>query len=57
MEEAIERSCNTYFYTLVDMLDIDAIKKYASAFGLGELSGIDPPARGARAGAVAGVET
>ena len=43
MEEAIERSCNTYFYTLGDMLDIDVINEYASAFGLGELSGIDLP--------------
>ena len=43
MDEAIERSCNTYFYTLGSMLDIDVINEYAGAFGLGEISGIDLP--------------
>ena len=43
LEEAIEKSCNTYFYTLGSMLDIDVIHKWATAFGLGELSGIDLP--------------
>ena len=43
MEEAIEKSCNTYFYTLGSMLDIDVIHKWAAAFGLGEISGIDLP--------------
>ena len=43
MAEAIEKSCNTYFYTLGSMLDIDAIHTWATAFGLGELSGIDLP--------------
>ena len=43
MDEAIERSCNTYFYTLGSMLDIDVINQYASVFGLGEVSGIDLP--------------
>ena len=43
MDEAIERSCNTYFYTLGSMLDIDLIKEYAGSFGLGELSRIDLP--------------
>ena len=40
MDEAIEKSCNTYFYTLGSMLDIDIINKWAKTFGLGELSGI-----------------
>ena len=43
MREALERSCNTYFYTLGEMMDIDQIHKWASALGLGELSGIDLP--------------
>ena len=43
MAEAIEKSCNTYFYTLGNMLDIDVIHKWASVFGLGKLSGIDLP--------------
>ena len=43
MEEAIEKSCNTYFYTLGSMLDIDVIHEWAAAFGLGEISGIDLP--------------
>ena len=43
MREALERSCNTYFYTLGSMMDIDQIHKWATALGLGELSGIDLP--------------
>ena len=43
MREALERSCNTYFYTLGEMMEIDQIHKWATAFGLGELSGIDLP--------------
>ena len=43
MDEAIEKSCNTYFYTLGSMLDIDVIHKWASALGLGEISGVDLP--------------
>ena len=43
LEEAIEKSCNTYFYTLGTLLDIDEIHRWATTFGLGELSGIDLP--------------
>jgi penicillin-binding protein 2 len=43
MVEAIERSCNVYFYTLGDMLGIDRINKWATALGLGTKSGIDLP--------------
>ena len=32
MAEAIEKSCNTYFYTLGNMLDIDVIHKWASCW-------------------------
>ena len=43
MREALEQSCNTYFYTLGGMMEIDQIHKWAAALGLGELSGIDLP--------------
>ena len=43
MREALEKSCNTYFYTLGEMMEIDQIHQWATALGLGELSGIDLP--------------
>jgi penicillin-binding protein 2 len=43
MRQAIERSCNTYFYTLGNMLGVDRIHKWASALGLGQINGIDLP--------------
>ena len=43
MVEAIEKSCNTYFYRLGELMDIDQIHKWATALGLGVLSGIDLP--------------
>ena len=43
MREALEQSCNTYFYTLGEMMEIDQIHKWATALGLGELSGVDLP--------------
>ena len=43
MREALEKSCNTYFYTLGEMMEIDQIHKWAAALGLGELSGVDLP--------------
>ncbi len=43
LREALEKSCNTYFYTLGEMMEIDQIHKWATALGLGELSGIDLP--------------
>jgi penicillin-binding protein 2 len=43
MRHAIEKSCNTYFYTMGNMLGVDRIHKWASLLGLGELSGIDLP--------------
>lgn len=38
---AIEHSCNYYFYTVGDLLGIDAIAHYAQLFGLGEPTGIE----------------
>ncbi len=43
MREALEKSCNVYFYTLGNMLGVDRIHKWATALGLGELSGVDLP--------------
>ena len=43
MRQAIEQSCNVYFYTLGQMLGVDRIHKWASALGLGEINGIDLP--------------
>ena len=43
MDEALEKSCNTYFYTLGSMIDVDAINRWAVDLGLGALSGIDLP--------------
>jgi penicillin-binding protein 2 len=43
MRHAIEQSCNTYFYTVGNMLGVDRIHKWASLLGLGERSGIDLP--------------
>lgn len=40
---ALARSCNTYFYRLGQELGIDRIHKWATALGLGRLTGIDLP--------------
>ncbi len=43
MREAIEKSCNVYFYTLGNMAGIDRLHKWAEKLGLGGKSGIDLP--------------
>ena len=43
MREALEKSCNVYFYTLGNLLGVDRIHKWATALGLGEMSGVDLP--------------
>ena len=43
MREALEKSCNSYFYALGEKMEIDQIHKWATALGLGELSGVDLP--------------
>lgn len=40
LQEAIERSCNIYFYKLGIALGIDRIAKYAKIFGFGKKTGI-----------------
>ncbi len=43
LTKAIYQSCDVFFYTLADKLGIDRIAKYASAFGIGQKTGIDLP--------------
>ncbi len=39
--EALSHSCNLYFYTTADYLQISLLAKYAGLFGLGEATGIE----------------
>ncbi len=41
LHDALERSCDIYFYQLGQKLEIDAIARYARLFGLGSSTGID----------------
>src|SRR6266481_2738704 len=43
LTRAIYQSCDVFFYTLAEKLGIDRISKYATAFGLGQKTGIDLP--------------
>jgi penicillin-binding protein 2 len=43
MRHAISESCDVYFYRLADKMGIDRMHEFMSAFGYGELSGIDIP--------------
>ena len=43
MRQAIEKSCNVYFYTLGNMLGVDRIHKWGSLLGLVDRTGIDIP--------------
>jgi penicillin-binding protein 2 len=43
LTKAIYQSCDVFFYTLADKLGIGRIAKYATAFGLGQKTGIDLP--------------
>jgi penicillin-binding protein 2 len=43
IHEAIPESCDTYFFTLAQMLGIDTIAKYGTALGIGSKTGIDLP--------------
>ncbi len=43
MIEAIEKSCNTYFYKLILKVGLDNFYKYSVLFGFGEKTGIDLP--------------
>ena len=41
VSEAITHSCNYFFYTIADYLQISLMAKYAKMFGLGEPTGIE----------------
>ncbi len=43
ISKAIFQSCDVFFYTLAEKLGIDRIARYATAFGLGQKTGIDLP--------------
>jgi len=43
VQQAISRSCDTYFYTLAVKLGITKIAKWAHAVGLGQKTGVDLP--------------
>jgi penicillin-binding protein 2 len=43
LRQAIEQSCNVYFYTVGDMMKIDKIHEYAEKLGLVGKTGIDLP--------------
>jgi len=43
MYDAVEQSCNVYFYTLIRKIGIDNWAKYAKMFGFGTRTGIDLP--------------
>ena len=43
LRRAIAESCDVYFYTVANMVGIDKINKWATALGLGVMSGIDLP--------------
>ena len=43
VQQAISKSCDTYFYTLAVKLGITTIAKYAHMVGLGQRTGVDLP--------------
>jgi penicillin-binding protein 2 len=43
LREAIENSCDVYFYTVGNMVGVDRINKWATRLGLGVKTGIDLP--------------
>ncbi|HWI20637.1 MAG TPA: penicillin-binding protein 2 [Vicinamibacterales bacterium] len=46
LRHAIEKSCNTYFYTVGNMLGVDKMYKWSEKLGLALKSGIDLPNEG-----------
>src|SRR5262245_23354988 len=43
LRHAIQQSCDVYFYTVANMVGVDKINKWATALGMGVISGIDLP--------------
>jgi penicillin-binding protein 2 len=54
MRTAISRSCDVYFYRVAEKMGIDHMHEFMSAFGYGDLTGIDIP--GEKAGLYASPE-
>ena len=54
MRQAIAKSCDVYFYKVAQKLGIDRMHEFMSAFGYGDLTGIDIP--GEKAGLYASPE-
>ncbi len=43
LHEAIEKSCDCYFYNLAKILEIDDLAKFSSLFSYGQTTGVDIP--------------
>ena len=43
VQEAIQKSCNFFFYEVGDRMGIDTLSRYARHFGLGEKTGVELP--------------
>lgn len=43
VQEAIQKSCNYFFYETGDRMGIETLSKYAKHFGLGEKTGVELP--------------
>ena len=54
VQQAIQKSCNYYFYEVADRMGIEILAKYAKHFGLGEKTGIE--LQGETAGTLASKE-
>ncbi len=55
VEEAIQHSCNYFFYEVGNRMGIDNLDKYVKYFGLGEKTGVELPSE--TAGTIASKET
>ncbi len=55
VSQAIERSCNYFFYETADRMGIETLVKYATYFGLGSKTGVELP--GETSGTIASPET
>ena len=47
VEDAITKSCNTFFFDMMRHVDVQSLSKYAHQFGLGEFPPIDLPSMSA----------
>jgi penicillin-binding protein 2 len=47
VEDAIRKSCNTFFFEMMKRVDVNTFSRYAHAFGFGEMAAIDIREQGA----------